>query len=164
MLKPPYLLAVATAATISSLPANAQGVLAERNISLGLAMTIAQSALESCRANGFHVSVTVVDRAGQVRVALRDDNASPHTFENSQRKAYTARTFRVPSAEFATRMAGDPVKAQLVLPGVIALAGALPIKAGDEIIGAVGVSGAPGGEKAEACAKTGIDKVADQLK
>jgi len=61
-------------------------------------------------------------------------------------------------------MAGDPVKAQLVLPGVIALAGALPIKAGDEIIGAVGVSGAPGGEKDEACAKTGIDKVADQLK
>jgi uncharacterized protein GlcG (DUF336 family) len=95
---------------------------------------------------------------------LRDDNASPHTFENSQRKAYTARTFRVPSAEFATRMAGDPVKAQLALPGVIALAGALPIKVGDEIIGAVGVSGAPGGEKDEACAKTGIDKVADQLK
>src|SRR5262252_8170405 len=122
MLKPPYLLAVAAAATTLSLPASAQGVLAERNISLGLAMTIAQSALESCRANGFHVSVTVVDRAGQVRVALRDDNASPHTFENSQRKAYTARTFRVPSAEFATRMAGDPVKAQLVLPGVIARA------------------------------------------
>jgi len=159
-----YLAAAAAAATMLSSPANAQGVLAERNVSLGLAIAIAQSALESCRASGFHVSVTVVDRAGQVRVALRDDGSSPHTFENSQRKAYTARTFRIPSAEFATRMAGDPVKAQLVLPGVIALAGALPIKVGDDIIGAVGVSGAPGGEKDEACAKAGIDKVADQLK
>jgi uncharacterized protein GlcG (DUF336 family) len=157
------LAAAMAAGTLLSSPANAQGVLTERNISLGLAIAIAQSALESCRANGFHVSVTVVDRAGQVRVALRDEGSSPHTLENSQRKAYTARTFRIPSAEFATRMAGDPVKAQLVLPGVIALAGALPIKVGDDIIGAVGVSGAPGGEKDEACAKAGIDKVADQL-
>ena len=164
MLKPPYLLAVATAATILSLPANAQGVLAERNISLGLAMTIAQSALESCRANGFHVSVTVVDRAGQVRVALRDDNASPHTFENSQRKAYTARTFRIPSGEFAQRLKDNPTLGAVHLTGIIAAQGALPIKAGDEVIGAVGVSGAPGGEKDEACAKAGIDKVADQLK
>jgi uncharacterized protein GlcG (DUF336 family) len=164
MLRPSHWLAGAAVAAILSSNASAQGVVTERNISLGLALTVAQTALETCRANGFHVSVTVVDRAGLVRVALRDDGASPHTFENSQRKAYTARTFRVPSAEFATRMAGDPVKAQLALPGVIALAGALPIKVGDEIIGAVGVSGAPGGEKDEACAKTGIDKVSDDLK
>jgi uncharacterized protein GlcG (DUF336 family) len=164
MLKPSYWFAAATVVTMLSSPASAQGVLTERNISLELALTIAQSALETCRGQGFHVSVTVLDRAGLVRVALRDDGASPHTFENSQRKAYTARTFRVPSAEFTTRMAADPVKAQLALPGVIALAGALPIKVGDDIIGAVGVSGAPGGEKDEACARTGIDKVADQLK
>lgn len=144
--------------------ANAQGVLVEKNISLGLAKTIAEVALETCQATGYHVSVTVVDRAGVVRVALRGDGSSPHTFENSQRKAYTSRTFRVPSGEFATRMANDPVRAPQFLTGIVALAGAVPIKVGDEIIGAVGVSGAPGGEKDEVCAKAAIDKVADQLK
>jgi uncharacterized protein GlcG (DUF336 family) len=103
-----------------------------------------------------------------VRVALRGDGTGPHTFENSRRKAYTARTFRVSSAEFAKRLT-DPARApntqaQSTLPGVIALAGALPIMVGEEVIGAVGVSGAPGGERDEACAKAGIDKVADQLK
>jgi uncharacterized protein GlcG (DUF336 family) len=97
---------------------------------------------------------------------LRGDDANPHTMENSQRKAYTARTFRTPSGEWAKRMLqpGQPPSGALNLSGVIALAGALPIKIGDEVIGAVGVSGAPGGEKDEVCAQAGIDKVADQLK
>jgi len=89
---------------------------------------------------------------------------APAQPENSQRKAYTARTFRISSAEFTKRMTNDPVKAQMNLTGIIALAGALPIKVGDEVIGAVGVSGAPGGEKDEVCSQAGIDKVADQLK
>jgi uncharacterized protein GlcG (DUF336 family) len=84
--------------------------------------------------------------------------------ENSQRKAYTARTFRIPSGEFAQRVKENPTLGVVHLTGIIAAQGALPIKAGDEVIGAVGVSGAPGGEKGEACAKAGIDKVADQLK
>jgi uncharacterized protein GlcG (DUF336 family) len=158
------LAAFALIATLSS-AAGAQGVVSERNLSLDLAKEIATTTLETCRKNGFHVSVTVLDRAAQVRVSLRDDGARPHTPENSRRKAYTARTFGVSSAEFASSLATNPARvAQATLPGVIALAGALPIKVGDDIIGAVGVSGSPGGDKDEACAKAGIDKVADQLK
>src|SRR5262249_36767978 len=146
-------------------PAASEGVRMERNLSLDLARAIGETALETCRKNGFHVSVTVLDRAGQMRVMLRDDDARPHTPENSQRKAYTSRTFGIASAEFAERAPKEPGRAaQATLTGVIALAGALPIKVGDEIVGAVGVSGSPGGDKDEACARAGIEKVADQLK
>jgi uncharacterized protein GlcG (DUF336 family) len=110
------------------------------------------------------VSVSVVGIEGQSLVALRGDGTSPHTIENSQRKAYTSRTFRVPSGEFAQRVKDNPTSGAVHLAGVVAAQGALPIKVGDTVIGAVGVSGAPGGDKDEACAKVAIDKVADQLK
>ena len=84
--------------------------------------------------------------------------------ENSQRKAYTSHTFRVPSGEFVQCVKDNPTTGAVHLTGIIAAQGALPIKAGDDVIVAVGVSGAPGGEKDEACSKAGIDKVADQLK
>jgi uncharacterized protein GlcG (DUF336 family) len=155
---------VAMASMLPSL-AGAQGVVTERNVSLGLAQSIAQSALDACRSAGYHVSVTVVDRAGQVRVLLRDDGTSVHTVGTSRRKAFTSRAFRVSSSDFAKRVSTDTSAAGLKdINGVITLAGGLPIKIGDETIGAVGVSGAPGGEKDEACAKAGIEKVADQLK
>jgi uncharacterized protein GlcG (DUF336 family) len=95
---------------------------------------------------------------------LRGDGSSPHTFENSLRKAYTARTFRSPSGDLAERVKTNPTLSAVYLHNVIAAQGALPIKLGDEVIGAVGVSGAPGGEKDEACSKAGIDKVAAGLK
>lgn len=142
-------------------------VITERNISAAMAMTIAQTALQTCEGQGYRVSVTVVDRAGEPKVVVRGDGANPHTGENSRRKAYTAKTLRVPSAELNKRI-NDPqnltARHQATLPGFIALAGALPIKVGDDVIGAVGVSGAPGGERDEVCAQAGIDKVADQLK
>jgi uncharacterized protein GlcG (DUF336 family) len=142
---------------------NAQ-LLEQKSLSAGMAITMAETAMETCKANGYRVSVTVVGRAGEVILQVRGDNASPHTVENSQRKAYTARTFRMSSGEWATRLANDPNRAGQFLTGVIATRGALPIKVGDETIGAIGVSGAPGGEKDEACAQVAIDKVADQLK
>ena len=129
-----------------------------------LAATIAQTAYETCLQQGYHVSIHVVGDEGQSIAALRGDGTSPHTFENSLRKAYTARTFRTPSGDFAQRVKDNPTTGAVHLAGVIAAQGALPIKIGDDVIGAVGVSGAPGGEKDEACAKAGIDKVADQLK
>jgi uncharacterized protein GlcG (DUF336 family) len=110
------------------------------------------------------VTVAVVGRTGEVIVQLRGDDASPHTFENSQRKAFTARTFRIPSGEFAQRAKDGQLAFALQLTGIVAAQGGLPIKAGDEVIGAVAVSGSPGGDKDEACAKAGIDRVADQLK
>ncbi len=97
-------------------------------------------------------------------VQLRGDDAGPHTIENSQRKAYTARTFRISSGEFVQRVKDNPTTGAVHLTGIVAAQGALPIKIGDEVIGAAGVSGAPGGDKDEACVKAGLDKVADQLK
>jgi uncharacterized protein GlcG (DUF336 family) len=129
-----------------------------------MALTIATTAADTCKAQGNRVSVTVVGREGQVLVVLRGDGSSPHTVENSRRKAYTARTFRVASGEIAKRVKDNPTLGLVHLSGVIALQGALPIKVADDVIGAVGVSGSPGGDKDEACAKAGIDKVADRLK
>ena len=157
------LLALAAGFGMAITPAFAE-LVTEKVLSISTALAIAQAAYESCRAQGYHVSVHVVGREGQVLVGLRGDGASPHTFENSQRKAYTARTFRSSSGEFAQRVKNDPTFGASLLTGVIAIQGGLPIRAGEDVIGGVGVSGAPGGDKDEACSKAGIDKVADQLR
>jgi uncharacterized protein GlcG (DUF336 family) len=151
------------AAMAATAPARAE-LLTLKALSTPIALSIAQTAYESCLQQGFNVSVTVVGLEGQPLVSLRGDGTSPHTIENSLRKAYTSRTFRVPSGEFAQRVKDNPTSGQLHLANVVAAQGALPIKTGDTVIGAVGVSGAPGGEKDEACAKVGIEKVVDQLK
>jgi uncharacterized protein GlcG (DUF336 family) len=146
-----------------AMPASAQ-LLAHKDLSLETALTIATTAIETCKGQGYRVSATIVGREGQVIVQLRGDDTGPHTIENSLKKAYTARTFRIPSGDFAQRVKDNPTTGAVHLTGIVAAQGALPIKIGDEVIGAVGVSGAPGGEKDEACAKAGLDKVADQLK
>lgn len=153
---------LALAGAISA-PANAQ-LLNQKAISAGMAMTIAQTAIDTCKTNGYAVSVAVVGRAGELILQVRGDGTGPHTVENSFRKAYTARTFRGPSAALVKRLKDDPQLSLIHLSNVVASAGALPIKAGEDVVGAVGVSGAPGGEKDEVCAQAGIDKVADQLK
>ncbi len=140
----------------------------QRVLPLAVALAIAQGAQESCAASGYRTTTHVLDRTGRTIVVLRGDGANPHTFENSRRKAYTSVTLRVASAEVARRLANpatvQTTTAQLTLPGMIALAGALPIMAGDELVGGVGVSGAPGGERDEVCAKAGIDRATDQLR
>lgn len=156
-------LALAALAATAAVPARAQ-LLDHKDLSLAAALAIATAAADTCKANGYRVSVAVVGRTGEIIVHLRGDDASPHTMENSRRKAYTARTFRVPSGEIAQRYKNDPSFFAVHLSGVIPAQGALPIKLGDEVIGAVGVSGSPGGDKDEACAKAGLDKAADRLK
>jgi uncharacterized protein GlcG (DUF336 family) len=143
--------------------ANAQ-LLTHKDISLAMATTMARTAIETCKGNGYNVSVNVLGRDGEVILALRNELAGPATFENSMKKAYTARTFRRPSGEFAAGVKGNPTAGALMLNNIVAAQGALPIKVGDDTIGAIGVSGAPGGEKDEACAKAGIDKVSADLK
>jgi uncharacterized protein GlcG (DUF336 family) len=143
-------------------PARAE-LLQHKDISAEMAVTIATTAIATCKANGYAVSSTVVGRNGEIIVQIRGDNTGPHTVENSFRKAYTARTFRVPSGEMVTRLKNDPSQGFIHLTNVIAIQGAMPIKIGEQVIGAAGASGAPGGEKDEACVKAGIDKVADQL-
>jgi uncharacterized protein GlcG (DUF336 family) len=141
-------------------PGNAQ-VLTEHDVSVHMALTIAQTALAEC---GVKTSVAVVDRVGRLRVLLQGDGASPHNIELARRKAYTALTFRQTSAEWAMRTE-TTLSGQRMLADVIPLAGGVPIKIGDETIGGVGLSGAPmGGAQEEACAKAGIAKVADQLR
>ena len=156
-------------ACLLATPAGAQP-LVRKDLSLAMALTIATTASEACKAINQRVSVTVVGRNGEVLVQLRGDNASPHTMENSFRKAYTARTFRVPSGEIVKRLKDNPQLGAIHLTNVVAAQGALPITIGGDVIGAAGVSGAvttpesPGGVKDEGCVKAGIDKVADQLK
>ena len=141
-------------------PGTAQ-VLMQRDVSLRMALTIAEAALAEC---GMNTSVAVVDRAGRLRVLLQGDKASPHNPELARRKAYTARTFQRTSAEWA-KLTETNNAGQRMLTDVIPLGGGVPIKIGDETIGAVGLSGAPMGQaQEEACAKTGIAKVSDQLK
>ena len=157
-------LMLATAATAAlAAPARAD-LLSHKDISAEIAVTIAQTAIATCKANGYAVSSTVVGRNGEVIAQIRGDNTGPHTVENSFRKAYTARTFRQPSGALVERVKKDPTLGLIHLTNVIANQGALPIKIGEETIGAAGASGAPGGEKDEACVKAGIDKVADKLK
>jgi len=139
-------------------------LLDHKDLSASIAITVAQTAIETCKANGYAVSATVVGRNGEIIAQVRGDNTGPHTIENSFRKAYTARTLRSPSGALVERLKADPTLGLIHLTNVIANQGALPIKLGDEVIGAAGASGAPGGEKDEACVKAALDKVTDQLK
>jgi uncharacterized protein GlcG (DUF336 family) len=153
---------LAVTAAISSTAA-AQGLLTQKNISLAMAQTIAQAALAQCESMGFKVSVAVVDRGGLPIVMLRGDGAGLHTPEGAERKAYTARTFSQPSADFVKRLSDRPdTVGSRQYNRVLALGGGLPVKAGNEVVGAVGVSGSPG--KDDVCSQAGIDKVADQPK
>jgi uncharacterized protein GlcG (DUF336 family) len=144
--------------------AGAQTVLTERTISFAAAHDAAMAALEQCRKNGYRVTVTVLDRMTRTRVVVSDDGANPHTVENSLRKAYTSLTFRVPSGDFGKRVTSSPTGAgALHLDKVTSSEGALPIKAGNDVVGSIGISGAPGGDKDAACAQVGIDRIAPGL-
>ena len=157
--------AAALAITVSS--ADAQ-VLMQKNISVAQAMAVANAAIDKCgRASGqVTITVAVVDRAGDVRVLINGDTASPHNLELARRKAYTARTFRRPSLEWAKGTLGDsPQAGQRQLEDVIPLGGGVPIMIGNEPIGAIGVSGSAGGQPGdEECAKAGIAAIVSQLK
>ena len=120
--------------------------------------------MADCKAKGWPVSVAVVGRNGELLVHMRGEGTGPHSLDNRYRKAYTARTSRQASGEMAKRLKADPQLGLVTLPNMVAAQGALPIKIGEDTIGAAGASGAPGGEKDEACIQTGLDKIKDQLK
>lgn len=145
-------------------PVASAQLLARRDLSYAMAKTIAETALEACGAQGYAVAAVVVDRAGEVMVALKADNASPTAMENARRKAYTARSFRQTTTAYAKRANdGDPVvRQQLTLPSVIAIPGGVPVKLGEDTIAGVGVSGSPGVD--EGCVLAGLAKVAEMLK
>ncbi len=139
-------------------------VLREPNVSLAMANTIALTAIQSCKAAGFDVSVTVVTRAGDIRTMMRNDAANPHNAELARRKAYTALTYRMTSLQFRDRSATPEFSGQRLLETVIPLGGGVPIRLGDDVIGGVGVSGSPQQEQDEKCALAGIEAVKAQLR
>ena len=155
------ILLVAVIALASGI-AGAQTIVTERTISLNAALDVAKASLERCRADGYKVTVTVLNRHARTAVVLSEDGVNPHTIENSMRKAYTAFTTRSPSAEMAKR-AQPGLAGFMLLDRITAIEGGLPIFAGKELIGSIGISGAPGGEKDAACAQVGIDKIAKDL-
>ena len=157
------LTALAFAALFCSQAAHGQGVVSQKNLSLGMAKTIAEAALAACKEKGFHTSVAVVDRAGQLLVVLRDEQATIQTVEMARRKAYTARMYRISSLEFQKRTMDPGFAAQRDISEMLALGGGVPIKIGEDTIGGVASSGSSQ-EQDDACAKAGLAKVADQLK
>lgn len=150
---------------LATTAAQAQAVRSERNISLDLATQIAAHSVAACSAAGYNVTATVVDRAGGVRAVQRADNAGPHTLDASRLKAYTAASAKNTTLAMMEGAQKNPAAANLVhIPGYLLLGGGVPVKVGNEVIGAVGVGGAPGGHLDEQCAMTALDKVKELLK
>ena len=162
-------LAGAFAVALASLSLRAE-LVSSQDLPMALAMEAAAEAVAVCEKSNYRVTVTVLDRAGQTRVVLKGDKATPHTLDSSRGKAYTVITLGPilkmdTSGEIATRIRENPAAAGLsAIPGLVFLTGGVAIKSGDEIIAAIGVGGAPGGNLDEVCAKAGIDKIKDRLK
>jgi uncharacterized protein GlcG (DUF336 family) len=163
----PYVRCLGYAAVAAALafaaPARA-AIIMHRDLSLSTARDIAEGAVAACAAKGYAVSAVVVDRDGETIVEMRGDDAAPHTMENARRKAYTAMTFRQPTAEYAKKLQ-DPnsvAHQQVTLPNVIAIPGGQPIKIDNQVVGGVGASGSPGVD--DDCVDAALDKVKDQLK
>lgn len=149
----------------SAAAVSAQAVRTEKNMSLALATQLAARAVADCSAAGYAVTATVVDRAGVVQAVQRADGAGPHTLEASRLKAYTAASARSGTLALMVNAQKNPASANLVnIPGYLLLGGGLPVPVGNEVIGAVGVAGAPGGHLDEQCATAALSKVQELLK
>ena len=148
--------------------AQSQTLVSERSISTNAAIEMAKVALEACRHHGSVVTITVLDRAGRTVAMIRDDGASPHSVEHSLRKGYTALTYNMPSGEYGKGAAANPGSAgPLHLANITTAAGGIPIRAGNTLVGAIGISGTPGakggGAADEGCARAGIESIAKGL-
>ena len=148
-----------------ALPAAAQdATFASRSLTPETALVAARAALESCRKQGFQVAVAVTDRAGITQVLLRDRFAGPHTVEVATNKAWTAGSFRTTTTALAAEtQPGRPMSGLRTLPRFLAAGGGMVIEGGGHIYGAIGVSGAPGGEADDSCAAAGIKAIADAI-
>jgi uncharacterized protein GlcG (DUF336 family) len=162
----PYVRCLGFAALVAVSPLAAPAsaaIIMHKDLSLSAAKAIAEGAVAACAEKGYAVSAVVVDRDGETIVEMRGDDAAPHTMENARRKAYTAMTFRQPTAEYAKKLQ-DPnsvAHQQVTLPNVIAIPGGQPIKIDNQVVGGVGASGSPGVD--DDCVNAGLDKVKDQL-
>lgn len=162
-MKPTRFSILLAAAATCSTGVFAQGLPSRKVLTLDVAQAIAQEAMAKCRADGYKVTVTVVDSSNIVKVLMSDDGAARATVDIGRMKINSVMAFGRASGPPANLPAGAPVPAPL-LPDTINAMGGLPIKVGDQLIGAVSVSGAPGGDKDAACANAALAKVADKLK
>ncbi len=160
------LVLVALVVMVGPAQPRAAELLSQKVLPLSLATQAAQAALSACEQAGFHVSVAVTDQSGLVRVLLRDDHAWPHTLDSSRKKAYTAASLGVSTGVLAKTVLQHPELAGLadMNDSILILQGGLPIKTGQEVVGGIGVGGTPAGETDEACARAGLDTIADRLK
>lgn len=159
-------LAVSIALLIAStFPVRAEeGLVAYKSLGPELALDLARAALGSCRTRGYQVAVAVVDRFGVTQVMLRDRFAGPHTPATAIGKAWTAVSFKASTTELnANSQPGAMQSGIRNLPGAVIIGGGLIVEAGGSLVGAVGVSGAPGGDADEACARAGIEAIRDKL-
>ena len=160
------MLAVATAIVVgAAMPAVAQKMLANyMTLSTAAALQAAQAALARCQKDGYTVAVAVVDRGGQPLAVLRDNLAGVHTSGTATGKAATAVSFRTDTTELAAAtQAGKAQSGVRQLPNVVALGGGLMIRAKGSLVGGIGVSGAPGGDADDVCAKAGIAAISDAI-
>lgn len=161
--------AIAVTATVVSLlfgPLVMQVTLAddlprEAVLPLGIANKAVHAALEACKKDGYRVSASVVDRAGVLRAMGRADGAGPHTVDSSRKKAYTAASVRRPTTELAELINKMPTLQALrdTNDGILIVGGGLPIEIGGEVVGGIGVGGAPGAHLDDACAQDGLDAI-----
>lgn len=142
----------------------AEKTFSTRSLTPETALVAAQAALESCRQSGYQVGVVVADRAGLPQVFLRDRYAGAHTVEAAANKAWSAASFRIPTAMLgAETQPGKEMSGLRALPRMMAAAGGQVIEASGSVIGAIGVSGAPGGEADDRCAKAGVNAIASAI-
>lgn len=161
---PVMIVAATLALAIPPAVAADDAVVITKSLSPEVALEAAQAALRKCRDNGFQIAVAVVDRAGQPQVMLRDRFAGLHAPDTAVRKAYTAVSFRTATSELVKSVRSGQLEPGLAqLPHVAMLGGGLMIEAGGSLLGGIGVSGAPGGDKDEECAKAGLDAIRDKI-
>lgn len=156
--------AAATATALSTTAVAAEGTIALRLLTPETAQKAVNAALADCRKRGFQVAVAVVDRSGVAQALIRDRHAGPHTVHTAIDKGYTAISFRTDTLEFAKlTQPGQAASGVRQIPRVIAVGGGVQISAAGQLVGAIGVSGAPTGEADELCAKAGIATIREDL-
>lgn len=149
---------------LAPLPGLAQGLVTERTLSAVLAAEAAAAAVEACAGRGHRVTAAVVDRGGMLRALLRADGAGPHTVASARAKAYTAASMRAATSQILETVRTNPGASRLPdIDGFLIVGGGMPIRAGDELVGAIGVAGAPGGHLDDQCAEAGIARIRDRL-
>jgi len=152
-------------ALLIATPCDAQeSLVTYKSLSPAIALELAQSALANCQLRGYQVAIAVVDRFGVTQVVLRDRYAGPHTPATASGKAWTAATFRSSTSNlFVISQPGMMQAGIRNLPGAVIIGGGLVVESGGSLVGAIGVSGAPGGDADEACARAGIEAVQSKL-